>query len=456
MKKLTALLSAVLMIALMGIQGLATSASEISLYQTEGGTILSDSQLQNAIGQYFNIRSQTVSPVEAQRLSNTVELMEQITYNQNIINRETDRKQAIEQLRSTNKINVLRGNSSVHIKTVEAVSATMLEVGVYEWVWLEYDDGNNGPADKMGYGLNHSMTWEKKQDGTYTLVDDILQERDLLSCEITNPQEDVTLTHEQPLSTAKSGNVNSRSKAVLDLNSLVNYANKWVIKGTTSQMQNPAYYNKTQYGWYSQDCANFVSQCLHAAKMVNDYGSGKNNSNWDGTQWWFDLNPTPQYENYNVSPPSWRAVSQFISYWTKQGYNKVSGTSASIYPGNPVILGNYHVGICVGTNSSGVPVVNAHNQDVYQVPWNVFGSGASVSTIQIFSGNCTGNHVTGGYKYNDYRHWRGCGNCSALVSAVSAHTFRFYNTYYRCTACGYTTTHVGGVSSIPGVQMYSK
>lgn len=453
MKKLTAMLSVVLVIALMGVQGLAASVSEISLCQTEEGTTLSDSQLQSAIVQYFDVRSQTVSPVQAQRLSNAVGLMEQITSNQSIINREMDRGQAIEELRNTNRINVLRGNSLAHIKTVEKVSTSTLEVGVYEWIWLEYNDGNNGPTDKMGYGINHTMTWEKRQNGTYTLVDDVLQEQDLLSCKVTNPQEDVKLAHEQSLSAANGGNVNSRSKAVLDLNSLVAYANKWVIKGSTSQMQNPTYYNKTQYGWYSQDCANFVSQCLHAAKMVNDYGSGKSNTNWDGTQWWFDLNPNPQYENYNVSPPSWRAVSKFISYWTKQGYSRVNGTSSSIYPGNPVILGDYHVGICVGTNSSGVPIVNAHNQDVYQVPWNVFSSGATVTTIQIFSGRCTGNHVAGSYKYNDRLHWKGCRNCSALASTQSAHTFRFYNTYYKCTTCGFTTTHAGGVSSIPGAVM---
>ena len=168
MKKLTAMLSVVLVIALMGVQGLAASVSEISLCQTEEGTTLSDSQLQSAIVQYFDVRSQTVSPVQAQRLSNAVGLMEQITSNQSIINREMDRGQAIEELRNTNRINVLRGNSLAHIKTVEKVSTSTLEVGVYEWIWLEYNDGNNGPTDKMGYGINHTMTWEKRQNGTYT------------------------------------------------------------------------------------------------------------------------------------------------------------------------------------------------------------------------------------------------------------------------------------------------
>jgi hypothetical protein len=120
--------------------------------------------------------------------------------------------------------------------------------------------------------------------------------------------------------------------------------------------------------------------------MSYDYGSGKDNGNWDGTQWWFDINPSPQYENYYVSPNSWRYVPKFIEYWVNQGYSKVSATDASVYPGNPVINDTAHVGICVGYNSAGKPIINAHNRDVYHVPYTMIGSGTR-STIKILTSN---------------------------------------------------------------------
>lgn len=97
--------------------------------------------------------------------------------------------------------------------------------------------------------------------------------------------------------------------------------------------------------------------------MKNDYGSGKNSASTDDSQWWFDTNPSPSVNNYNASPMPWRYVPSFVNYWTGQGYSQVAATDSSVFPGNPVINDNAHVGICVGYNASGIPIINAHNRD---------------------------------------------------------------------------------------------
>lgn len=187
-----------------------------------------------------------------------------------------------------------------------------------------------------------------------------------------------------PTSVVSEAGVNSGVD--LSVNNLIDYADTWVVHQYATNMQNSANYNTEVYGYYSADCANFTSQCLKAGGMKNDYGAGKDNGNWDGTQWWFDTYPDPIFDNYEVSPPSWRYVPKFIEYWEGQGYERVSATASSVYPGNPVVNDTGHVGICVGYNTSGTPIINAHNRDVYHVPYTMIGNGTR-TTIQIATHN---------------------------------------------------------------------
>lgn len=120
----------------------------------------------------------------------------------------------------------------------------------------------------------------------------------------------------------------------------------------------------------------------------------KNYANADATQWWYDTYPSPLVGNLTVCPPAWRSVPNFVRYWTQQGYSNVLATASTVYPGNPVLHETAHVGICVGYNSAGTPIVNAHNSDVYHVPYTMIGSGTR-TTIQIN----TKNHMV--WKPND-------------------------------------------------------
>ena len=78
-----------------------------------------------------------------------------------------------------------------------------------------------------------------------------------------------------------------------------------------------------------------------------------------------------------------------INYFTNiEGCNYVTASKTNVYPGNPVLSylnGSYnHVGICVGYNYNDVPIINAHTNDRYHVPYTFFNS---PKTIQIFTSN---------------------------------------------------------------------
>ena len=244
--------------------------------------------------------------------------------------------------------------------------------------------GSNSNIDEMGYATEHLITVAVDSSGMYKIIEDNYDESEILG--VLHIQLDEVFQDAEPSRAAATAGVNSNTNVNYAVNSVVDYADAWVIHEYASNMQNPSYYNLATYGYYSADCANYTSQCMRAGGMVWDYGSGKDSGNWDGTQWWFDINPNPNYENYNVSPASWRYVPKFITYWENQGYARVSATASSVYPGNPVINNTGHVGICVGYNSSGTPIINAHNRDVYHVPYTMIGTGTR-TTIQVSTTN---------------------------------------------------------------------
>ena len=138
------------------------------------------------------------------------------------------------------------------------------------------------------------------------------------------------------------------------------YADKWATS------RNPAY---KQYP--GVDCCNFVSQCLYAGGMPK-------NSSW-----------------YPASY-AWINCSGAISNFKKYG-KFMSASDSNVLRGNPVYYdwnsnGVYdHTAICVGRNSAGTPIIDAHTGDHYHVTWRL-GSNGKRATIQLRgSGNASGS-----------------------------------------------------------------
>ena len=142
----------------------------------------------------------------------------------------------------------------------------------------------------------------------------------------------------------------------------VAYADKWATS------RNPAY---RQYP--GVDCCNFVSQCLFAGGMPK-------NSEW-----------------YPASY-AWINCSGAISTFKK--YCKfMTATDSNVLRGNPVYYdwnsnGVYdHTAICVGRNSAGTPIIDAHTGDHYHVTWRLSSNGKR-ATIQLRNGGNTGGTST--------------------------------------------------------------
>ena len=140
------------------------------------------------------------------------------------------------------------------------------------------------------------------------------------------------------------------------------YADKWATS------RNPAY---RQYP--GVDCCNFVSQCLYAGGMPK-------NSNW-----------------YPASY-AWINCSGAISNFKKYG-KFMSANDGNVLRGNPVYYdwnsnGVYdHTAICVGRNSAGTPIIDAHTGDHYHATWRL-GSNGKRATIQLRGSGSAGGSST--------------------------------------------------------------
>ena len=147
------------------------------------------------------------------------------------------------------------------------------------------------------------------------------------------------------------------------------YADKWATS------RNPKY--KSYPG---VDCANFVSQCIRAGGMPT-------NSKW-----------------YPASY-AWVNCMGAISNFKKYG-KFMEAKNSNVLRGNPVYYdwnsdGTYdHTAICVGKNSAGVPIVDAHTGDHYHATWSL-GSNGKRATIQLRGTGTTGTSTKGSWKKKD-------------------------------------------------------
>ena len=124
------------------------------------------------------------------------------------------------------------------------------------------------------------------------------------------------------------------------------------------------HYNHSYHNYANEggDCANFVSQCLYAGGMPR-------------TDDWF-----PQSVN-------WINVMGHIRHFKAYG-SFLTASNSNVSAGNPVYYdwnrdGIYdHTTLCVGVNSSGMPVVDSHTANLYHAPWSM-GSHAKRGTIRL-------------------------------------------------------------------------
>lgn len=93
--------------------------------------------------------------------------------------------------------------------------------------------------------------------------------------------------------------------------------------------------NKSAYPFYSNDCANFVSQSLHAGgfSMVN-YGANKTDDN----NWWINTTTPILGPGYSPHSNSWAVAADLYSFLhlhSPGGHDEGTASGASTYPFTP-------------------------------------------------------------------------------------------------------------------------
>ena len=205
-----------------------------------------------------------------------------------------------------------------------------------------------------------------------------------------------------------------------NVDNAIAYADKWATS------RNPQY---KQYP--GVDCCNFVSQCLYAGGMP------KNSAWYPASYAWINCSG---------------AIDNFKKYGTFMGAN-----NGNVLRGNPVYYdwnsnGVYdHTAICVGKNSSGTPIIDAHTGDHYHATWTL-GSNGTRATIQLrgsgsASGSSTANVSGGSWKKEDGSWYF----YSADGSMLKSSWIKYKNNYYYLRANG---TMVSGWAKIGSSWYY--
>lgn len=267
-------------------------------------------------------------------------------------------------------------------------------VDVDEWMTEGYTEGQDDTVNVSAYRYYFTAVLAKDSGGSwnvasvtntdrnYTWLEDIEEQAEQYEGEagglFAETDEIKTAAADddaaQALAAAQAGDIMTSTlrtygdgRYTYSPDKAVAYADKWATS------RNPQY---KQYP--GVDCCNFVSQCLYAGGMPK-------NSTWYPAS----------YDWINCSG----AISNFKKYGKFMGAN-----DSNVLRGNPVYYdwnsnGVYdHTAICVGRNSAGTPIIDAHTGDHYHATWRL-GNNGKRATIQLRgSGNTSGNtsSATGG------------------------------------------------------------
>ena len=138
-------------------------------------------------------------------------------------------------------------------------------------------------------------------------------------------------------------------------------------------------YNST-YVRFSADCCNYASQCAKAGDMPEIFVD---------PAWWYDKEGTssPSDDHWSAS---WPSCSRQISAWAGRRIGWV--TSISLVTKGDFVYYDWtgdgswdHVAVCVGTNSLGQKIIDAHTTDHYHVYWKLGSSSTKYKFARVYT-----------------------------------------------------------------------
>ncbi|MGI6033929.1 MAG: leucine-rich repeat protein [Coriobacteriales bacterium] len=375
----------------------------------------------NAVESYFSDRSSEVEGTGSAADDSSVDL------SSSVASTSDERADNFNQMADSANIEVLDASSTVDVTSVDQQGST-ISVDAYEQTVFTYDDLSDGKggSDVAIFGTDHSLE-VKATDAEAAIVSDAYDESDLSNIDTTDTANTAgkgsgskadsngTKSSEKTAGKAAAKSNASDSAAekkanstesgaaeqpaaqsdaqaagTSDSSSLLSYVSDFFSTAFSLVVPEKAYgttydskYNAAKAIAYSDkyalsyntkyrnfnsvggDCANFTSQALKAGKLTTDATGSSASSVW-------------YYKSGSNYSTSWTYCPTFVKYMKKNKGKYIKNPKASqIYPGSPVLYMSSgvwaHATLCVGYNSAGTPVINAHNNDRYHVPytyWN--------------------------------------------------------------------------------------
>lgn len=346
-------------------------------------------EIQKVIDEYFQARENVLNTTVMTEENYTTTLNGTVDVdNAALMSLETKRLDARENMAKYHDVYIVSAESHPYVQNIKEVNESgydeAYKVAVKEWNWIYYNDGKGGEIDEMAYAIEHNMTIAAETENAYKIISNVYDEDQFIGEIEINDNTNYELMEEIPQQNIAG--IQSLDLSNFDINELIHYADLYVgVDCINSSGYNSKYKNLNGSGG---DCANYVSQCLLAGGLERD-------------DTWYAKKKTGS-KIYTIFSDAW-AVAPFLrDYLVSQGYSYVNATQSNVFPGNPVYCyvnatGGYtHVGICVGYNNSGVPIINAHNGDIYHMPYTYFTEGGNgPKTVKLFTSNKLGDKPDG-------------------------------------------------------------
>jgi len=299
-----------------------------------------------------------------------------------------DRVQKFRALEKRWETKIVSMKSTPYIKNIN-ISDNIANVSVYEWTFFDWTWQGN--TITSGFGVNHDMTWSFK-DGKWLLLKDSYDEGPLTR--VISPDYELSTESTSTKVVVEQSAINTTTSTVsYNRNAAASYADSYVNPSAHGGTNYPDYYNSAYYKTQPNDCANFVSQSMHAG--------GAPYIGWrihNSSSWWYDNNGTyPNQTNDDDWPLTWVNVDYQYPFMLNHFGTEIPISDVNIgglLKGDIVYYdwdaqnGVNHVAVVAYTYidySSGTyaVLVDCHNYDYYHVRWDYAGS-QNTSTGPIY------------------------------------------------------------------------